>query len=230
MAVFDYVSLKLARGGAARTAFAKRVADSPLAAGGKVAGLFVAQLGWEAAEAALLAERPGEGRNRDLDKLLASPEVESWTPIVLTPTIRPKAGDQLKPGGIYVHRVFEVESSSLKEFVDLSGQAWPSFETQFDAQIFGLFEATPAPEGRKRLLLLTRYGSHGVWEDSRDPTTEAMKTFMRRQQLTLSTRAASTLLVAPASPAPADAASAAAAAAEPATPGAPSGPAETDRG
>jgi hypothetical protein len=46
-------------------------------------------------------------------------------------------------------------------------------------------------------LLVTRYASHGVWEDSRDPSTTAMQTFARRAMLTLSTRAASTLLVTP---------------------------------
>ncbi len=211
MAVFDYVSLNLARGPAARTGFAQRVADSPLAAAGKVAGVFVSQLGWEAAEAALLAER-GDGGGKAVEALLGAPEVLSWaTPIVLTPTLRPRPGDPLKPGGIYVHRVFEIESSSLNEFIDLSGQAWPDFERRFDAQIFGLFEATPAPEGRKRLLLLTRYASHGVWEESRDPTTDAARAFARRAQLTLSTRAASTLLMAPGTSAPAPAAAGAAA-------------------
>ena len=39
-----------------------------------------------------------------------------------------------------------------------------------------------------------RYASHGVWEASRDPTTDAMKSFQRRAQLTLSSRGCSTLL------------------------------------
>jgi hypothetical protein len=110
-------------------------------------------------------------------------------------------GAVLKPGGIYVHRWFEVDSSSLNEFIALSAEAWPDFEGRFDAQIFGLLELTsPRPgdaPGRRHLLLITRYASHGVWEDSRDPSTAAMQTFARRAMLTLSTRAASTLLVTP---------------------------------
>ena len=38
----------------------------------------------------------------------------------------------------------------------------------------------PPPTARpasSRLLLITRYGDHGVWEASRDPTTEAMQIF-----------------------------------------------------
>jgi len=43
--------------------------------------------------------------------------------------------------------------------------------------------------------LITRYADHGVWEASRDPTSEAMQIFARRQQLTRRSWAASTLLV-----------------------------------
>ncbi len=115
--------------------------------------------------------------------------------------MRPQADAALAPGGIYVHRWFEVNRASVAEFIDLSTQAWPGFEAQFDARIFGLFELTSewegSPAASHHLLLVTRYASHGVWEDSRDPTTEAMQTFARRAQLTLSTRAASSLLIAP---------------------------------
>ena len=48
--------------------------------------------------------------------------------------------------------------------------------------------------GATRLLLCTRYRDHGVWETSRDPTTDAMAAFQRRQKLTRDTWAASTLL------------------------------------
>ena len=78
----------------------------------------------------------------------------------------------------------------------LSGEGWQDFERRFDAQVFGLFEVVePRPEPTvTELLLLTRYGSHGIWEDSRDPSTAAMQTFARRAALTLRTRAASSLL------------------------------------
>lgn len=92
MADFDYIELTLQRGAAARRAFVERAKAAGLPAGR--AGLFVAQLGWEAAQMALLAQT-------------------------------------------------------------------------------------------------------GVWEASRDPSPTARKAFVRRHELTLSTRAASTLLVAP---------------------------------
>jgi hypothetical protein len=46
------------------------------------------------------------------------------------------------------------------------------------------------------MLLLTRYGSHDVWEKSRDPSTDAMQIFLERQRLTRTTVARSSLLVA----------------------------------
>jgi hypothetical protein len=147
----------------------------------------------------LLAERGG-GEEAALEALLAAPEVTSYVTHALRPTVRPKADAALAAGGVYVHRWFEVSRASVAEFIDLSTQAWPGFEGQFDARIFGLFELTSewegAPADSRHLLLVTRYASHGVWEDSRDPTTEAMQTFARRAQLTLSTRAASSLLIA----------------------------------
>jgi hypothetical protein len=200
MADFDYVMLSLVRGAPARRAFADKVRAAGLTAHGRRAGLFVAQLGWEAAEAALLAERGGD-EDKALDALLAAPEIASSVAHTLRPTVRPQGDAALAPGGIYVHRWFEVSRASVAEFIDLSTQAWPGFEGQFDARIFGLFELTSEWEGSpadsRHLLLVTRYASHGVWEDSRDPTTEAMQTFARRAQLTLSTRAASSLLIAP---------------------------------
>jgi hypothetical protein len=199
MAVYDYLTLTLARGPAARAEFVKAAKAAGLADGGKVAGLFTAQLGWAAAEFALLVER-SEGQTGPpaaLRSLARAPEVVSYAFQELTPTIRPGPGAVLKPGGIYVHRWFEVMAGAADEFVALSAEAWSGFEGGFDAQIFGLFELTSPETGPShQLFLITRYGSHGIWEDSRDPTTEAMKTFARRTALTLSTRGASTLLIA----------------------------------
>jgi hypothetical protein len=171
-----------------------------LADGGRVAGLFTAQLGWAAAEFALLVERDAGqlGASAALQSLARAPEVISYTFQELSPTIRPAPGAALKPGGIYVHRWFEVAAGAVDEFVALSAEAWPEFEAGYDAEIFGLFELTSPKTGPShQLFLVTRYGSHGIWEDSRDPTTTAMKTFARRSTLTLSTRGASTLLIAP---------------------------------
>jgi hypothetical protein len=160
-----------------------------------VVGQFAPQLGWANNQAAALFR--GEGA-LDAPGLIVSATSER-----LTPTLRPADADVPQPGGIYVHRWFEVDAGAADEFIDLSGQGWLRFETQFDTQIFGLFRAAPSPAdteaGLQRLLLITRYADHGVWEASRDPTSEAMQIFARRQQLTRRTWAASTLLVSSAS-------------------------------
>jgi hypothetical protein len=170
------------------------------AAGGEVVGLFAPQLGWRSHEAALLVRWTGPRADRRvLDGLLRTPLVSRFTREPLTPTVRPGASERPAVGGIYVHRWFEVAARDVPEFVDLSVQGWRDFEVRFDTRIFGLFTAaltaTERREGRSRLLLLTRYASHGVWEQSRDPSTEAMAMFRRRQQLTRTSGGSSTTLV-----------------------------------
>jgi len=161
-----------------------------------VVGQFAPQLGWANNEAAVLLRvssdvEPGALTVPDLVTEIRRDR--------LTPTLRPTDEASPRTGGIYVHRWFEVEADAADEFVELSGRGWERFEAQFDTQIFGLFRATRSAAddvaGIQRLLLLTRYADHGVWEASRDPTSEAMQIFARRQQLTQRSWAASTLLV-----------------------------------
>lgn len=191
--IYDYVRLTLARVPTPHQALATLLRGSA-----DVVGQFAPQLGWANNEAAVLLRRPeGEvARPLDAPGLIADAASEP-----LTPTLRPADGAIPKAGGIYVHRWFEVEAGAADEFVELSGRGWERFEAQFDTQIFGLFRATvsgaDAEADVERLLLLTRYADHGVWEASRDPTSEAMQIFARRAQLTRRSWAAGTLLVAP---------------------------------
>ncbi len=168
------------------------------AAGGEILGQFAPQLGWANDEAAVLVRWAGE--RGDLGPIAGGEGVTEARIDHLEPTIRPADAHRPGAGGIYVHRWFEVEAGAEDEFVQLSSQGWAHFETLFDAKIFGLFRAELSPTDRargvSRLLLVTRYGDHGVWEASRDPSTEAMQIFMRRQQLTRRSWAASTRLIA----------------------------------
>jgi hypothetical protein len=198
---YDYLFVTLQRSAAPQAALAAHLragAAELAAANGEVVGQFSPQLGWAGNEAAVLVR--WQGIRPDGDAGLTGGPVKSSRWERLAPTIRPADDAQPAPGGIYVHRWFEVEAAAADEFVDLSGQGWERFEATFDTQIFGLFRAARSEadlaEGVQRLLLITRYGDHGVWEDSRDPTTEAMQIFARRQQLTRRSWAASTRLVA----------------------------------
>lgn len=181
----------------------KALAPRLEASGGRVVGRFVAQLGWAANDTAVLLQGIDDGEGmKAVRELVSAVSLEDARIIDMAPTARPVGDDPLvlAPGGIYVHRWFTVETPDLERFVDLSAQAWPDFEARFDTRIFGLFHANQTqaetPFGHSRLLLLTRYASHGVWEDSRDPSTEAMQIFAQRQLLTRHTIASSSLLAA----------------------------------
>jgi hypothetical protein len=169
----------------------------------EVLGVFAPQLGWTGTQAAVLLRWPGESdaRTAAIATLTAASVIKSVNHAVLTPTVRPSSGAIPLPGGIYVHRWFVIEASAVDEFVGLSQEGWLDFEGRFDANIFGLFTARSTEEdrhaGAARLLLITRYGDHGVWEASRDPTTTAMKAFARRQALTRASWAASSVLAQP---------------------------------
>ncbi|WP_068877686.1 MULTISPECIES: hypothetical protein [unclassified Phenylobacterium] len=203
--MYDYLFLDLEA--PAGTPPAKAYADQVraraagiAAAGGQVLGLFTPQLGWRSRQAALLAGwRPdAPGREVEMNALAKLDGVGKAERHRLAATARPAAGDVPRSGGVYVHRWFVIGAGSLDEVVALSTEGWRDFEARFDTNIFGLFaaERTAADEaaGATRLLLITRYKDHGVWETSRDPSTAAMAAFMRRQKLTRDTWAASTLL------------------------------------
>jgi hypothetical protein len=206
-ASYDYLFLDLddAKPGTTPTrAYADHVRSRVAAlqaAGGQVVGYFTPQLGWVGRQAALLVRWGGAAKTRDreLVALMRDPTVRSGQRAELTPTERPTATDRPAPGGIYVHRWFVVEAKSVPEFVALSVEGWRDFEVRFDTRIFGLFTAERSLADRQsgvtRLLLITRYGSHGVWEASRDPSTAAMAAFGKRQALTRDSWAASTLFV-----------------------------------
>jgi hypothetical protein len=196
--VYDYLNLELGPSRTAwealRTRIETRVAPA-LPAGGEVLGLFFPQLGFAANEAVLLVRWPDEARAGQGVVEIEGVQVRARDR--LTATVRPAAGDVPRPGGVYVHRWFSVAPADVERFIDLSTQAWPSFEAGFAAHIFGLFRAADAaPHGEVRLLLLTRYADHGVWEASRRLPQGAREAVGARRELTASTIARSSLLLA----------------------------------
>lgn len=204
---YDYLFWELPPGEApARDLATRLAAEGPALTqgGGAVLGQWSPQLGWTSRQAAALIGWTGDGAQREaaIARLAAAPGGRLIRRERLSPTARPAPADRPAPGGIYVHRWFVIGRDDVEAFVALSVEGWRDFEVRFDARIFGLFTAAPTPEdqagGVVRLLLITRYGSHQVWEDSRNPSTEAWAAFTRRQKLTRDTWGASTLLVAPA--------------------------------
>lgn len=198
---YDYIVLTLDGGltgwrsfaahanGAAAQALAER--------GGSLVGLFAPQLGFASNAAALLVRWSGPAPE-DLDVLTGAPQVSGWLREALTATARPVDGRPLRSGGVYVHRWFVIDPGRDAEFVDLSRRAWPAFEAAYETEIFGLFRAARTAADRaadqERLLLITWYASHGVWEASREQTNDPDSLFVRRQQLIRSTIGRSTIL------------------------------------
>jgi hypothetical protein len=204
---YDYLNFTLERGRTAWTAFAAHVRDGAApaisAAGGEMLGLFAGQLGFASTEAVLLLRWPTAARDR-LREIDRAPGVVSMHPEVLTPTVRPGEHDALRQGGIYVHRWFSVDADSVEDFITLSNRAWQNFEGSYQTQIFGLFTAERTAQDVRersgRLLLLTYYASHGVWEQSREQTRDPSGLFVQRHALTRSTIGRSSLLVLPEPP------------------------------
>ena len=120
----------------------------------------------------------------------------------LAPTARPVDGARIRRGGIYVHRWFTIDGDGVDAFVDISARAWVGFEAAYDVSIFGLFTAAVTDEdraaGQARLLLLTWYASHGVWETSREQTIDPDGLFTKRHEMTRTTVGRSSLLAWPA--------------------------------
>ena len=203
---YDYLFLDLAdaEGSTPSHAYAEAVrARLPgiAAAGGQVLGLFTPQIGWVARQAALLVRwgPDAKGREKEIGGLMRGKTITFAQRGKLTATARAAPDDRPRPGGIYVHRWFVVKTANVPEFLALSQEGWRDFETRFETNIFGLFTADRSPadsrSGVQRLLLITRYKDHGVWETSRDPTTAAMAAFQRRATITQDTWNASTPLV-----------------------------------
>ena len=112
------------------------------------------------------------------------------------PTVRPQTSTPVNKPGIYVFRSFTIDAASVDEFVELSTQAWVTFEAapSYSAQPQGLFrEASDAQQ--IDMLLVTWYDSLDSWQTSRQPAGEARERFARRRELTRSTVALATTLI-----------------------------------
>ena len=204
---YDYLFLDLAdapAGSAPARAYADAVrakAPAITAAGGEVLGLFTPQIGWVARQAALLVRwgPAAKGRDAAVAGLMRDKTVTFAQRGRLSPTSRPATTDRPRPDGIYVHRWFVVKVADVTEFLTLSTEGWRDFETGFDTHIFGLFTAERSQldrrDGVTRLLLITRYRDHGVWEASRAPSAATQAAFGRRSAITRDTWNASTLFV-----------------------------------
>ena len=111
---------------------------------------------------------------------------------LFNPTLRPLDHQPRTRPGVYVFRWFSVLPDAVDEIIQLSYNAWPTFEGSFETEVQGLFvEATGQPS---EMLLITWYKNLSVWEESRHPPENARESFLRRHQLTLNAKPIATML------------------------------------
>lgn len=190
--IYNYYELRVGRERNAQRALAEQVYAS---GGDGILGVFAPLLGYASNEALVLTDERASS-----DAVLKGSGVSAAEWRRMSPTLRPHQGAVPQAGGIYVHNWFTIDADGFDEFVQLSGAAWTDFEARFDARIYGLFAVEPAASetsaGARRLLLMTRYADLAEWQKSRDPTTEAMKMFARRRELTRVSLARACVLIA----------------------------------
>jgi hypothetical protein len=146
-------------------------------------GVWRGEIGWYSDEGAIMSTTSIADRVEG---------VISFEERRLAATVRPTKDDPPTADGIYAHRWFEIESTNLDEFIELSNGAWPEFESTYGVRIVGLWRDVEPPSGTEHLLLITNYPSLAVWEQSRPYTPgpgaeEARKRFMRRAEITIRT-------------------------------------------
>jgi hypothetical protein len=111
---------------------------------------------------------------------------------LFNPTLRPLDHQPRTRPGVYVFRWFSVLPDAVDEIIQLSYNAWPTFEGSFETEVQGLFvEASGQPS---EMLLITWYKNLSVWEESRHPPEDARESFLRRHQLTLNAKPIATML------------------------------------
>ena len=127
------VAERLALGGAQRVS----------AAGGQLYGLWRSQIGRPRDEIQAITVWPSPMRAAEAERVLLLGEADVWTrrSEVLLSTLRPKDATPPRRQGNYAFRWFATPQRHWPEFLDLCASAWPGFESAYDLQVIGLWQA-----------------------------------------------------------------------------------------
>ena len=144
-------------------------------------------VGWTSDQMAVILAGPDQpGLTDRLRQVGAADDVRP-----LVPTARPTDDRPPEPDGVVALRWFELAAADWDEFLELSVGAWPAFEASFDATILGLFRVTDVTAPEATALLVTRYASLAVWEESRavlqartGSLANSGQRFLRRHEIT----------------------------------------------
>jgi hypothetical protein len=177
---------------------AQRIADG----GGALYGLWRSQIGRPRDEIQALTVWPAAIRAAEAERLLLEGETEVWTrrSEVLLPTLRPTHSKPPMRQGNYAFRWFATPEQHWPEFLDLCAEGWPGFESAYDSQVIGLWQAIGDRSATDhdevtgagihagvRSLLLTRRPNLAMWERSKLPQgkaeTKVRDTLSRRYDL-----------------------------------------------
>ena len=90
---------------------------------------------------------------------------------IMVPTLRPKTTKPPVTQGNYAFRWFETPKENFEEFLKLSENAWPSFESSYNSQVIGLWRVENNQKKNITTLLLTRRQDLSMWERSKIPST-----------------------------------------------------------
>jgi len=159
-------------------------AERIAAGGGTLYGLWRSQIGRPRDEIQAITVWPAPLRAAEAETLLLQGEPDIWTrrSEVLVATLRPQDATPPRRQGNYAFRWFATPQSHWPEFLDLCAQAWPGFESTYDSQVIGLWQAVGDRTGTNadevtgagihagvRSLLLTRRPNLAMWERSKLP-------------------------------------------------------------
>lgn len=163
---------------------AEQGAERISANGGALYGLWRSQIGRPRDEIQAITVWPTATRAAEAERLLLQGETDVWTrrSELLMPTLRPKDATPPVRQGNYAFRWFATPQQHWAEFLDLCAEGWPGFESAYDSQVIGLWQAagdrtaTDADEvsgagihAGVRSLLLTRRPNLAMWERSKLP-------------------------------------------------------------
>jgi hypothetical protein len=156
--------------------------------GGTLYGLWRSQIGRPRDEIQAITVWPSAIRAAEAERLLLQGETEVWTrrSELLLPTLRPNDPTPPRRQGNYAFRWFATPQQHWAEFLDLCAEGWPGFESAYDSQVIGLWQAigdrtaTDHDEvtgagihAGVRSLLLTRRPDLAMWERSKLPQGKA---------------------------------------------------------
>ena len=115
----------------------------------------------------------------------ALPEVTSVQTRIIESVVLPHGPEVSSGPGFYVIRSNHYRVEDVARAVQLSEEAWVTFEPVLGAEIVGLFRERPDEAGLAYLTRIVWYPSYEGWQDSREFTRdpESLERFAARREL-----------------------------------------------